>query len=346
MGSALRVATIGAWGHYGAPLSEMEGMPEIEVVALAKAHVGEEPETLRRFACVRDDAPVYDDHREMLQSVNPDVALISTRLDLLNPCALEALEAGCHVICEKPLAATSADFDRLCQALRAAGRRCLCTMSGNAGHPCLLAVRQLVEAGTLGAVVQVNARKSYPWSDDRPQRFPRALGGLIGWVGVHALSYIRAATGARFLSVVGMEGHRLNPEAFGHCPDHCGLVLALSDGAHATVSLDYHRPRGAPTHGDDWLRVVGTKATVETHLALNTFRLTTATEADASVTLPEPLLVYRQFLRSLKGDAPAEVATALSEEILDLTRASLCAQEAVDARHAVSIPAGPWLTEA
>jgi predicted dehydrogenase len=331
----LRVATIGTWGHLGAPIGEMDDMDGVQIVALAKAHADEDPEPLRAHPCVTADARVFDNHREMLAEVRPDVTIVSTRLDLLNPCGVDAARAGTHLIMEKPLAATHEQLAALRDALEARGVHCISTMSGNAGEPCLLAVRRLVDDGTLGRIVMVNARKSYPWNDDRAWQFPRRLGGIVGWVGIHALSFVHVATGEAFTSASGMESHQLDPERFGECPDHCGLVLGLSGGGHASVSLDYHRPRAAASHGDDWIRVVGTEGVVQAHLPTNTVRLLTHDQPEHEVALPAARRIYEEFLRSVEGDGAT--AARLTHDILMLTHACLCAQDAVDTGRCVTI---------
>ena len=335
--SALRLATIGAWGHLGAPIQEMNGMDDARIVALAKAHPGEDPESIRKNACVVEDAPVFDDHREMLAQVRPDVAIVSSRLDRINPCAVDAALAGCHLICEKPLAASHGDLAKLRDAIRTKGVQCISTMSGNNGDPCLVTARQAVDGGVLGAIVMVNVRKSYPWNDERATQFTRALGGIVGWVGIHALSFLHAATGETFRAVTGMESHQLRPEAFSECPDNCGLVFRLSGGGHATVSLDYHRPKTATTHGDDWIRVVGTHGVVEAHLARQEFQLMTHQKPAWDEPLPPPAPVYEQYLRALMGKEDMAIADALTKQILMLTNACLHAQDAVDQGKTVAI---------
>ena len=183
----------------------------------------------------------------------------------------------------------------------------------------------------------VNVRKSYPWDDSRATQFTHALGGIVGWVGIHALSFLNAATGEGFRTVAGMESHQLRPEAFSECPDNCGLVFGLSGGGHATVSLDYHRPKTAPTHGDDWIRLVGTRGVVEAHLAKKEFQLMTHQKAEWDGPLPPPVRVYEQYLRALMGKEDRTIADALTEQIWMLTNACLHAQEAVDQGTTVAI---------
>ena len=40
-------------------------------------------------------------------------------------------------------------------------------------------------------------------------------------------------------------------------------MAELGNGGHATISVDYCRPEIAGTHGDDWIRIVGTKGVLE-----------------------------------------------------------------------------------
>ena len=93
--SAIRIATIGTWGHIGQPLGELGPLPDVRFVAHARALPDDDPSLIRRIT--RDESvPWHDDYRRMLREVRPDLAIISTRLDRINPIASEAAEAGCH----------------------------------------------------------------------------------------------------------------------------------------------------------------------------------------------------------------------------------------------------------
>ena len=54
----------------------------------------------------------------MLAEVKPDVAVISTRLDKIAAIAIEAANAGCHLICEKPLALTHESLKNVHRAIK------------------------------------------------------------------------------------------------------------------------------------------------------------------------------------------------------------------------------------
>ncbi|MDA0840447.1 MAG: Gfo/Idh/MocA family oxidoreductase [Planctomycetota bacterium] len=333
----LKVVTIGAWGHLGTPIQAMNSMDNVKLVALAKAHAEEDPSFLRKHASAADDSQIFDDHRAMLSAIKPDVAIISTRLDLLTDCILDALNAGVHVIAEKPLVPNRKRFEELKAAINANDVFCISTMSNNCGQPTLQAIRALVDDGTIGKVVMVNARKSYPWNDERAWRFTKANGGIMGWVGVHAMSFIMAATGESFTSAVAMESNQINPDEWSDCPDHAGVVLGLTGGGHATISMDYFRPKGASSHGDDWIRLVGTKAVAEASISRNTLQVTTAESDHVNVALPEWTPVFENFFNELLAEKRGPVGKKLQEDILTMTETCLCAQEAADSGKVVRV---------
>ena len=101
--SPLKIATIGAWGHLGDPLAEIAGMTDAKVVAHARAMPDDDIAYVRKVTG-DDSLPWFDDYHQMLQDVKPDVAIVSTRIDRINTIACDAATAGCHLICEKPLA--------------------------------------------------------------------------------------------------------------------------------------------------------------------------------------------------------------------------------------------------
>jgi predicted dehydrogenase len=131
------------------------------------------------------------------------------------------------------------------------------------GDPQFAADKQVYDSGDIGEAVLINARKSYKWGT-RPDWFgdKDKYGGTIGWVGIHAFDYINYITGLNFAKVAAMQGNFAHSERPA-CEDNCAIVAELSNGGHITISVDYCRPEIADTHGDDWVRIVGTKGVLE-----------------------------------------------------------------------------------
>ena len=72
-----------------------------------------------RSAAELGGLPEFGDYDEALRATRPDVVSINTYPDTHAPYARAALEAGCHVFCEKPLAKTVAEAQALVDAARA-----------------------------------------------------------------------------------------------------------------------------------------------------------------------------------------------------------------------------------
>ncbi|MCO8271041.1 Gfo/Idh/MocA family oxidoreductase [Actinoplanes sp. TRM 88003] len=111
---ATRVALIGANGHgrwHRRRIAELSG---VKLVGLADVQpIDPAP-----------DAPAFSDHRELLETTRPDVVVICTPPHTHLPIALDAIEAGCDLLLEKPPVTSVAAHETLLAALDEAGRSC------------------------------------------------------------------------------------------------------------------------------------------------------------------------------------------------------------------------------
>jgi predicted dehydrogenase len=335
--SQTRIATIGTWGHCVHVLAELATVPQACLAAHARSLPEDQPDHIRQIT-KKELAPWYDDYHQMLREVRPDVVIISTRIDRINPIAIDAAEAGCHLICEKPLAITLESLRQLYAACTANKRQCI-AMLGNGQNPAVLAASQLIQSGQLGEVVLANARKSYKWGT-RPEWFGdrKLYGDTIGWIGIHSLDTIHALTGQDFISVAAMESNLVHHER-PDCQDNGVLILGLSGGGHASVSFDYLRPAAASTHGDSWVRIVGSRGVVEASLDHGWCRFVSSDSAEREMPLPAAGSYYRAFLEGISGGVypPAEMRRAFM-----LTRVCLCARMAAEKKSVEQIPLDAW----
>jgi len=100
-------------------------------------------------------AKVYEDYHDLL-AAKLDVVHICTPNNSHAGIAIEALEAGCHVMCEKPMATTAADARRMVAAARKAGKK-LTIGYQSRYRPDALYMKKLVEQGELGEVYYAKA---------------------------------------------------------------------------------------------------------------------------------------------------------------------------------------------
>jgi predicted dehydrogenase len=130
------------------------------------------------------------DDYDALLALRPDVMIVATPHDRLAPLSERALEAGCHVLVEKPAGLGTEELDRLAAAATAAGRRVKVGFN-HRFHP---GIRMAIEAalsGRYGDVLNVRARYGHGGRPgyDREWRMQRGRsgGGELLDQGVHLL---------------------------------------------------------------------------------------------------------------------------------------------------------------
>lgn len=95
--------------------------------------------------------PWFTDHRELLAAVSPDVVHVTTPHHQHVPVALDALEAGSHVLTEKPIGHSVAEGQRLVDA--AANTKLKVGVNfQNRYNPTAVAIREVVDCGRLGPI--------------------------------------------------------------------------------------------------------------------------------------------------------------------------------------------------
>jgi predicted dehydrogenase len=118
-----------------------------------------------RFAAEYHAEP-YTEYRRLLERPDLDVVNICTPSGLHAQMAIEALQAGKHVIVEKPIALSLADTDRMIATAGAVGRK-LCVVLQNRYNPPMQDLRRVVDSGRLGRLLLGNA--TVRWY--RPQEY-------------------------------------------------------------------------------------------------------------------------------------------------------------------------------
>ena len=132
---------------------------------------------------------VYPDILEMLTRENLDIVDICVPQQIHAPLAIQALEHGCHVLIEKPMALKTSECDEMIEASRKNGAK-LCIVHNALFHPPFLKARELVAKGTIG---DFTGMRIY-MSDHRDEMIMRKdywvhklPGGVIGESGPHAV---------------------------------------------------------------------------------------------------------------------------------------------------------------
>lgn len=131
----------------------------------------------------------------LLEDTDVDVVYVPLPNSLHAQWTAKALEAGKHVLCEKPLALSVAECDRIIAASRAAGRVAMEAVM-YLYHPLLHQAKKLVRDGSVGKVTMVRGELAFFL--DRPDdvRWDPDLGGGALWdIGSYPVSFIRWIAG-------------------------------------------------------------------------------------------------------------------------------------------------------
>jgi predicted dehydrogenase len=159
--------------------------------------------------------------------------------------AIAALQAGKHVLCEKPLGNTLAEAEQMAEAAREAAQRGQVAMVGFNYRrvPALTLARSLIAAGRIGQLHHVRASYLQDWLVDpefplawRLQR-DEAGSGALGDLGAHLIDIARFLTGDDFAAVCGMT-KTFVPERPLPAEGISGLSGTGAGAARGAVSVD------------------------------------------------------------------------------------------------------------
>ncbi len=131
----------------------------------------------------------YRDYREMLKREKPDLVEICTSPDAHAPVAIASLQAGSHVMCEKPMARTWLECLDIGEAVEATGK----FYQHNENwlfDPFYYTVRKFIDAGVIGEVVAVYLNTSHPGPENRLFFWDETVGGGGSLLdnGIHAVT--------------------------------------------------------------------------------------------------------------------------------------------------------------
>ncbi|HEX2740941.1 MAG TPA: Gfo/Idh/MocA family oxidoreductase [Rubrobacter sp.] len=202
-----------------------------------------------------DAAPAYEVLEEALAGVECDAVLVASPPGTHHAVAKAALEAGKHVLCEKPLATSLQDAFDLVETAERAERILMVSQNYRYNAP-FRAVQRLIVGGDLGELVSVRVvcrrdlRTQFPPDDFRySMRHPYVLD-----MSIHHFDLIRAATG-RDISSVFARSWRVPDSPFVHDPAIAALI-DLDGGVTVVYEGDWATREPETSWNGDW-EIVG-----------------------------------------------------------------------------------------
>ena len=329
---SLKFGIIGArHGHVHSLIEQLLDIPGVECAGVYDDDESAVQAVLDRYPVERVSSP------EVLLG-DPSVALIGTAEinSRKAPLIVRALEAGKHVIADKPLCTTVADLNAIERAATQRNLRVGLALTerftGAARR-----MKAIVADGGIGHIANVMCWR--PHRLNRPARpdwmFDDDLyGGIIVDLAIHDADIIRWLTGGVFLDVTAYQQNWGNPGDTDFF-DIGTMLGRLSTGATGIVRTDWFTPTTSPVHGDTRFLVTGTRGMIEVRTAGDLWSRkkklkpeillisdrATATKVDP---LPPETTLVRDFIDSIAHGTPAQIT---NEDVFEATRATLMARE-------------------
>jgi predicted dehydrogenase len=222
----MKVAVIGV-GSMGKNHARVYSeLPEADLVAVADAD-----QKLVLATAGKHGAHAYTDYREMLKKEKPEAVSVVVPTALHEEVGMAALNAGAHVLMEKPIAATVEEGQRLIEKAHAVKKQLM------VGHivrfnPAMQVLKQKLMDGDLGRIFQVFCRRAGPF----PARI-RDVGVVVD-LAPHDLDVMRFLIGSEPLRVYAETERRIHT-------DHEDLLwglLRFPDGVVGSLEINWLTP--------------------------------------------------------------------------------------------------------
>ncbi|MBQ9469211.1 MAG: Gfo/Idh/MocA family oxidoreductase [Clostridia bacterium] len=176
----------------------------------------------------------YGSFEEVLNDPSVDLVTIAVPNDQHEKLVIRALEAGKHVICEKPVTLTVASLGRMIAASKKAGR-CFTVHQNRRWDVDYLAMQKIVDSGEIGEIINVESRVQGSRGIPSDWRGMKEFGGgmLYDW-GIHLLDQVLLLfKGAKIVKVYCTFDHITNKEV----DDGFKLHLYFEGGKEAYIEI-------------------------------------------------------------------------------------------------------------
>jgi predicted dehydrogenase len=309
----LRFGIIGAGGITHGHAKRLAGGTEAEIVAVAEPSAQSVQSFRERTGL---DPHVYGSHAEMLASERLDCVLIGSPHTLHFAQSRDCLQAGVHVLCEKPMVCSAADARALQEIITSTGRVFMISYQRHT-EPKYLWMKEQVESGRLGRISYIAATscQEWLWATRGSWRQDPALsgGGQINDTGSHFVD-VMIWLGGRVEQVQAFQdfsGTRVDINS--------AVTMRFASGALGTFTVI----GGAHAWWEDWT-VSGEKGTI----FYRNGRLLLAVLGQGVREVPDSELppatahVDQAFIDAVRGRRPVLVPASIGLGVIELTEAA------------------------
>ena len=243
----------------GAHLPAYAHIPEAELVAVCEII-----EERVQAAAERSGATAYTDYRWLLEQEGVEMVDICLPTYLHAQAAIAAMEAGKHVLCEKPMAHTLEAADAMIEAAQANNVKLMIGQVRRFDHR-YASIKEQLDAGKVGRPVFIRRaeRQFLPFPPDAWQWDPKRGGGVILDIGVHATDLFRWLLGQEAVEVYTVAKSVREAARAAGSYDHAFITCKFDGGGVGFAEASWAYPQGFGGALYAQLDVVGTEGKIQ-----------------------------------------------------------------------------------
>ncbi len=336
----IRLAIVGtghrAWSH----IAVIKELPQFQIVAMADPT----PANLDHAASMVQGVKTYADYHKMLEETKDlDAVVVVTPSFLHAQVTIAALNRGLNVLCEKPIATTIQDANRMIEASRQSGKLLYIGFQKRFS-PAHSKLHELAAAGEIGKIEFISANlfrgdwnpESWKYTDPKTgvstnwRYLEYTEGSALLEDGIHEMDVLNWILNDQVTHVIASGGNNVykNRETI----DHAALIVEYEGGAKLSFDFCLFAPNAGPQARR--MVLIGSEGTmypeqgrIAIHKPKAAVRYVDLVASEAkSKTDPETYLEYEEFAKNLRNSQPATVsgeAGKLAVKIMLLAERSL-----------------------
>ena len=302
--------------------------PELEVTAICE----EDADALQNFLTAYPDnkIPVYTSLKTMLAEADCDIVATGDYYGKRGSILIQSLQAGKHVIADKPLCTSLQELDAIEKISREKHLSVGCMLDLRT-NDCIIQAREMILNGELGKITQIQFGGQHPLLvGSRPHWYfePGKHGGTINDIAIHAIDCIPWMTGQEIKSFTAARTWKAFDSQCDCFDDAAQFMLELNNGCGVMGDVSYAQP---DSHGykmpQYWrFTIWGTGGVLEFNVLEKKITAWIQGETEPRIIIPEPYKgpsYLNWFLMEIDG-RETELNTAL---VLKRTRQALELQQ-------------------
>ena len=231
----------------------------------------------------------YQEYDKLAQMPEVQAVYIALPNSMHAEYTVRAARASKHVLCEKPMATSAADCQKMIDACKKAGRKLMIAYRSQY-EPLDRALQKMVQEKKLGALKEFTSVNSQNMGDPQHWRLKKSLagGGALPDVGLYCINAARFLSGEEPSEVIGNIWSTPGDARFREVEESCQFILRFPSGFMASCSTSY------AAHKSQMLRLNGAEAWAEMNpayayhgLALKVARVVDGQEREDEIKIEE-----------------------------------------------------------